>query len=170
MKRVKQGTQPRSSAKKKHLGRYKSGLEKQCADLLSDNGLSFVYEEREYVLVDGFFFDGEYFKMTASAKGLSNRSRKSVLPIKYTPDFMAQDGSWIIETKGFTPSHHDFSMRWKLFLLYISKLEVKPKLFLVKNKFQIEEAIRIIKSDGNTEARPRQGIRPRYEQDTFNHD
>ena len=167
MKRQKQGTQPRSSVRKKHLGRYKSGLEKQCADMLADSGLNFVYEEQEYTLIEGFFFDGEYYKMTASANGLSNRSRKSVLPIKYTPDFMAKDGSWIIETKGFTPSHHDFAMRWKLFLLYISKLEVKPKLFLVKNKHQIEEAIRIIKGNAINGKGSRKNVVPGYGQDTF---
>ncbi len=160
MKKVKQGTQPRSSARKKHLGRYKSSLEKQCADLLCDNGLEFVYEENEYILMDQFVYNGVYLKMTASGKDLSDRTNKAVLPIKYTPDFVAKDGSWIIETKGFTPSHHDFPMRWKLFLNYLRNFENKPKLFIVKNRAQIEEAISIIKDDRSNKGGSGEGVRP----------
>ncbi len=54
--------------------------------------------------------------MTPKKKEMTDRSGKAVLPIKYTPDFMAKDGSWIIETKGYLPSHHDFPMRWNFFL------------------------------------------------------
>lgn len=147
MKQQKQGTTRRKSARKKQLGKYKSGLEKTCADLLSESGLSFDYEEREYVLVDSFKYEATYWKMTAKKKELTDRTGRVVLPIKYTPDFVAKDGSWIIETKGYTPSHHDFPMRWKLFLKYLSEREEPlPSLFICRNRQQIEEAIAIIKS------------------------
>lgn len=147
MKQQKQGTTRRKSAKKRQLGKYKSGLEKTCADLLSESGLSFDYEEREYVLVDSFKYEATYWKMTAKKKELTDRTGRVVLPIKYTPDFVAKDGSWIIETKGYTPSHHDFPMRWKLFLKYLSEREEPlPSLFICRNRQQIEEAIAIIKS------------------------
>lgn len=147
MKRQKQGTTRRKSARKRQLGKYKSGLEKTCADLLSESGLSFDYEEREYVLVDSFKYEATYWKMTAKKKELTDRTGRVVLPIKYTPDFVAKDGSWIIETKGYTPSHHDFPMRWKLFLKYLSEREEPlPSLFICRNRQQIEEAIAIIKS------------------------
>lgn len=147
MKRQKQGTTRRKSARKRQLGKYKSGLEKTCADLLSESGLSFDYEEREYVLVDSFKYEATYWKMTAKKKELTDRTGRVVLPIKYTPDFVAKDGSWIIETKGYTPSHHDFPMRWKLFLKYLSEREEPlPSLFICRNRQQIEEAIEIIKS------------------------
>lgn len=147
MKRQKQGTTRRKSARKRQLGKYKSGLEKTCADLLSESGLSFDYEEREYVLVDSFKYEATYWKMTAKKKELTDRTGRVVLPIKYTPDFVAKDGSWIIETKGYTPSHHDFPMRWKLFLKYLSEREEPlPSLFICRNRQQIEEAISIIKS------------------------
>lgn len=147
MKRQKQGTTRRKSARKRQLGKYKSGLEKTCADLLSESGLSFDYEEREYMLVDSFKYEATYWKMTAKKKELTDRTGRVVLPIKYTPDFVAKDGSWIIETKGYTPSHHDFPMRWKLFLKYLSEREEPlPSLFICRNRQQIEEAIEIIKS------------------------
>jgi hypothetical protein len=148
MKRRKAGTTRRKSAKKRQLGKYKSGLEKSCADLLRESKLPFNYEEKEYVLIDKFRFEGVYHKMTAKKKTLTDRSNSMVLPIKYTPDFVAKDGSWIIETKGYTPSHHDFPMRWKLFLKHLVELdEPLPMLFICKNTQQVVEAIEIIKNE-----------------------
>ena len=150
MKRRKAGTTRRKSAKKRQLGKYKSGLEKSCADLLRESKLPFNYEEKEYVLIDKFRFEGVYHKMTAKKKTLSDRSNSMVLPIRYTPDFVAKDGSWIIETKGYTPSHHDFPMRWKLFLKHLVELdEPLPMLFICKNTQQVVEAIEIIKNEGS---------------------
>lgn len=149
MKRSRAGTSKRKTAKKRNLGKYKSGLEKSCADLLSESGLKFSYEQHEYILLDKFKYEGTYMKMTAKAKELSDRSNKVVLPIKYTPDFVGPNGKWIIETKGYTPSHHDFPMRWKLFLNHlIDSGEPLPALFICKNKGQIEEAIAKLKELG----------------------
>lgn len=151
MKRRKQGTTKRKSAKKKNLGRYKSGLEKTCADLLAESGIKFAYEETEFVLFEGFRYEGVYHKMTAKKKELTDRSGKAVLPIKYTPDFMATDGSWVIETKGYLPSHHDFTMRWKLFLRFLAERDVPlPKVFICRNRQQITQAIQIIKNEKPT--------------------
>lgn len=151
MKRRKQGTTKRKSAKKKNLGRYKSGLEKTCADLLAESGIKFAYEETEFILFEGFRYEGVYHKMTAKKKELTDRSGKAVLPIKYTPDFMATDGSWVIETKGYLPSHHDFTMRWKLFLRFLAERDVPlPKVFICRNRQQITEAIQIIKNEKPT--------------------
>lgn len=140
----------RNTSKKRDLGKYKSALEKACADSLAESGLSFTYEETEYILVDKFRYEGVYHKMTPKGKDLRDRSGAVVLPIKYTPDFVATDGSWIIETKGYTPSHHDFPMRWKLFLKYLSELgKPLPSLFICRNKQQIDQAIEIIKSNSD---------------------
>ena len=149
MKRRKPGTTKRKSAKKRQLGKYKSGLEKSCADLLKEEKIEFDYEKLEYVLVDKFRHQGVYFKMTPKAKEMKDRTASMILPIKYTPDFVAKDGSWIIETKGYTPSHHDFPMRWKLFLKHLNDQdEPIPMLFICKNKQQVAEAIQIIKNGG----------------------
>jgi len=149
VKRRKPGTTKRKSAKKRNLGRYKSNLEKTCADLLAESGLPFDYEEVEYVLVDKFRYEGVYYKMTPKSKEMLDKTNSIVLPIKYTPDFVAKDRTWIIETKGYTPSHHDFPMRWKLFLKYLHELgEPLPKLFICKNRHQIQQAIEILKKDG----------------------
>lgn len=138
--------QRKRSSKKKELGKYKSSLELDCAKLLSDAGLSFFYEEVEYILQEGFQYNAPYYKMTPKGAAMSNRTSSRVLPIKYTPDFVAKDGSWIIETKGYIRDHHDFSMRWKLFLSHlVEKQDRLPALFICKNKKQVEQAIMIIK-------------------------
>ena len=111
MKRKANGTPKRKSAKKRSLGKYKSGLEKSCADLLAESGISFTYETHEYMLVDKFKYPGTYWKMTAKKKDLSDRTDSTVLPIKYTPDFVSNN--FIIECKG--RANESFPMRWKLF-------------------------------------------------------
>jgi hypothetical protein len=147
VKKKKQGTTKRKSAKKRHLGQYKSGLEKSCADMLRSAKVDFLYEQKEYVLQEKFRHEGVYHKMTLKSKDMADRTGNIVLSIKYTPDFVAPDNSWIIETKGFTPSHHDFTMRWKLFLKLLNDSdEPLPALFICKNNSQIEEAIHIIKN------------------------
>lgn len=142
-KRKKTTTRKRKST----LGRYKSSLEKTTADLLSDAGVKFTYEEEEFYVMDSFRYEGPYFKMTPKGKDLRDRSNSVVLPIKYTPDFCAPDLSWVIEVKGYLPSHHDFPMRWKLFMKHLLETCTgkPPALFLVKNRQQVERAIEEIK-------------------------
>jgi hypothetical protein len=83
--------------------------------------------------------------MTAKKKEMSDRSNSIQQPIRYTPDFVAKDGSWIIETKGYLPSHHDFPMRWKLFLKYIMDNDLNYDVYLAKNRQQVDQAISEIK-------------------------
>lgn len=166
MRKTKQTTTRRKSAKKRNLGRYKSGLEKTCADLLAESGLKFTYEEEEFLILESFRYEQTYFKMTAKAKLMSDRTGKVVLPIKYTPDFVAVDGSWIIETKGYLPSHHDFPMRWKLFLNYLRERdEPMPALFICRNREQIQQAIDIIKNGKHTRTRTRKDVQHSDDQD-----
>ncbi len=144
----KKRTKKRS--RKKTLGRYKSSIEKYCADQLKQFGLAFAYEEQSFELVEKFRFPNKYFKMTAKSKVMLNRSDSVVLPITYTPDFMGRDHNWIIETKGYLPSHHDFTMRWKLFLRHLVMNESNAIVFLAKNQQQVDQAIQeIIKSIQN---------------------
>lgn len=130
---------------KKNLGRYKSGIEKYCAERLRDAGIPFLYEGKEYTLMDSFRYPGRYLKMTQKRKDLSDRSNSVQLPIRYTPDFVAPDGSWIIETKGYLHSHHDFPMRWKLFLKHLVDNKLTCPVYIAKNKQQVEQIIDDIK-------------------------
>tara|TARA_R100001510_G_C7633504_1_gene192033 strand:+ start:843 stop:1106 length:264 start_codon:yes stop_codon:yes gene_type:complete len=79
--------------------------------------------------------------MTAKSKSMLDRSNSVQQPIRYTPDFVAKDGSWVIETKGYIPSHHDFPMRWKLFLKYLIDNDINCSVYIAKNRQQVDEAI-----------------------------
>jgi len=129
------------------LGRYASSIEKYCADQLKEYGLAFDYEEETFELMDSFRFPNKYFKMTSKRKDMADRSGSVVLPITYTPDFVGRDHRWIIETKGYLPSHHDFPMRWKLFLRHLVGQDSNCIVFLAKNSGQVDQAIQeILKS------------------------
>ena len=144
MKRQRKTTKKRSSARKKQLGRYASSLEKYCADQLKQHGLAFDYEEHQYVLMDKFRFKNKYFKMTAKSKEMTDKSNSLIRPITYKPDFVGKDYDWIIETKGYLPSHHDFPMRWKLFMQHLMVTDSKTIIFLAKNSGQVDQAIQEI--------------------------
>jgi hypothetical protein len=150
LKRQKKTTTKKRTTKKKQLGKYKSSIEKYCADQLREYGLAFDYEEHTYELVKKFRFNNKYFKMTQKGRDMIDRSGSIVLPITYTPDFTGKNHNWIIETKGYLPSHHDFPMRWKLFLKYLCENNSNAIVFLAKNSSQVDQAIQeIIKSIDN---------------------
>mgnify|MGYP003122011178 FL=1 len=137
-------TPKRRTSKKKQLGRYASPIEKYCATQLKQYGLAFDYEEHTYELSEKFKFPNKYFKMTARSKDMSDKTGSVVLPITYKPDFVGRDHNWIIETKGFIPSHHDFPMRWKLFLKHLVAKKCNTIVFLAKNSGQVDAAIQEI--------------------------
>ena len=133
-------------SKKKHLG-----IEKYCSDRLRESGIPFTYESKEFLLMDKFRFENKYFKMTAKRKDMSDRSNSIQQPIRYTPDFVCKDHSWIIETKGYLPSHHDFPMRWKIFLKHIMDNDLNYDVYLAKNRQQVDQAISEIKKSMSNE-------------------
>ena len=137
MKRAKR----KKPSKKKSLGKFKSYIEKYCSDKLRESGIAFSYEEKQFTLMDSFRFPHKYFKMTAKKKEMSDRTNSVQHPIRYTPDFVGKDYKWIIETKGYLPSHHDFPMRWKLFLRYIIDNKLDYDVYLAKNSKQVDQAI-----------------------------
>jgi hypothetical protein len=138
-------------SKKKSLGKFKSSLEKYCSDKLRESGIAFTYEEDKFVLMDSFRFEHKYFKMTAKKKDMIDRSNSIQQPIRYTPDFVGKDSKWIIETKGYLPSHHDFPMRWKIFLKYIMDNKLGYDVYLAKNKRQVDQCVLEIKKSMKNE-------------------
>jgi len=138
-------------SKKKSLGRYKSSLEKYCSDKLRESGIAFTYEEDKFLLMESFRFEHKYFKMTPKGKLMSDRSNSIQQPIRYTPDFVGKDSKWIIETKGYLPSHHDFPMRWKIFLKHIMDNNLGYDVYLAKNNKQVDQCILEIKKSMENE-------------------
>ena len=137
--------------KKKSLGKYKSSLEKYCSDKLRESGIAFTYEEDKFLLMESFRFEHKYFKMTPKGKLMSDRSNSIQQPIRYTPDFVGKDSKWIIETKGYLPSHHDFPMRWKIFLKHIMDNNLGYDVYLAKNNRQVDQCIIEIKKSMENE-------------------
>jgi len=131
-------------SKKKSLGRYASGIEKYCAEQLRNHNIKFDYEKHSYELMDSFVFPHTYLKMTAKGKVMSDRTGCVQRPITYKPDFVGKSKKWVIETKGYLPSHHDFPMRWKLFLRYVIDNDLGYHVFLAKNQGQVDQAIQEI--------------------------
>lgn len=148
---MKKKQKRKKSSRKKSLGKFKSAIEKYCSDSLRSANIPFNYEEQEFMLMEKFRFENKYFKMTAKKKDMSDRSNSIQQPIRYTPDFVAKDGSWIIETKGYLPSHHDFPMRWKLFLKHIMDNNLNYDVYLAKNRQQVDQAISEIKKSMSNE-------------------
>jgi hypothetical protein len=138
-------------SKKKSLGKYKSSLEKYCSDKLRESGIAFTYEEDKFLLMDSFRFEHKYFKMTAKRKEMIDRSNSIQQPIRYTPDFVGKDSKWIIETKGYLPSHHDFPMRWKIFLKHIMDNKLGYDVYLAKNNRQVDQCVLEIKKSMENE-------------------
>tara|TARA_R110000751_G_scaffold289970_1_gene396307 strand:+ start:166 stop:615 length:450 start_codon:yes stop_codon:yes gene_type:complete len=137
--------------KKKSLGKYKSSLEKYCSDKLRESGIAFTYEEDKFLLMESFRFEHKYFKMTPKGKLMSDRSNSIQQPIRYTPDFVGKDSKWIIETKGYLPSHHDFPMRWKIFLKHIMDNNLGYDVYLAKNNRQVDQCVLEIKKSMENE-------------------
>ena len=147
---MKKNSRKRKS--KKTLGKFKSSIEKYCSDKLREAGINFTYEETEFTLMNSFRFEHKYFKMTAKKKLMSDRSDSIQQPIRYTPDFVGKDHRWVIETKGYLPSHHDFSMRWKIFLNHIMNNSLGYDVYLAKNKHQVDQAVTEILKSINDES------------------
>ena len=128
---------------------FKSGLELYCYKKLQDAGLAFQYESESYTLVDGFTFGGIYYKCTNGSTLMVDRTNGRELPITYKPDFVSHEHKFIIETKGFVPSQHTFTIRWKLFLNWLVVNNMTDyKIFLPKNKLQVDQTINLIQNNG----------------------
>lgn len=98
--------------------KYKSGLERNMAICLDEQGIEFEYEPETFEVMKGFKFNFDCFERQRNGKGdMINRGKKKILPIKYTPDFIG-DG-FIIETKGY--ANEAFPNVWKLFKQMLSE-------------------------------------------------
>ncbi|NQZ74584.1 MAG: hypothetical protein HRT61_00470 [Ekhidna sp.] len=142
---------PKRKGKRRELGKYKSSLEKEMANELSNHGIKFDYEPESITLVPRFIYKGKYLKMTPKSKLLTDKTGKYVDSITYTPDFVGKEKEFYIEVKGYNKSNITFTLRWKLFLWWLNnnRTENLPLVFIVKNKQQMIEACAEIKKTYN---------------------
>lgn len=116
---------------------YKSGLERNMAMCLDEQGIEFEYEPKTFNVVDGFNFEFDCYERQANGKGdMVNRGKKKIQPIKYTPDFIGE--GFIIETKGY--ANETFPLRWKLFKKMLSdSIEHDPDNLVIYKPQKISE-------------------------------
>ena len=90
-------------------------------------------------------FDNSSYERTANSKGeFKERGNKKILPIKYTPDFVCPDYSFIIECKG--RANESFPLRWKLFKKHLVNNKLYPRIFKPQNQKECDKTVELILS------------------------
>ena len=127
--------------------KFASQLEAFTYKQLKLAGLEFDYEPRSYEIFPKFVYPGETWEQVGKKPDLENKELKTILPITYTPDFVAKDESWVIECKGF--ANDRFPYVWKMFKHRLTKGKKLPALFVPKNQKQVLFSIqRILELQG----------------------
>ena len=140
----------RNAVSKVYKGiKFRSKLELFTYKKLEEAGIKSLYEERKFVLMEGFRFEQDSIEPSnkRATKGEYINNADKVRDITYTPDFVDPNGKWIIEVKGF--ANDVFPLKWKLFKNYLQKLGDPPVLYLPKNQKQVLETIELINQLGS---------------------
>ena len=120
---------------------FASGLERYMYLALKKAKIKADYEGQTYVVQDGFEFMQSVYENQANGKGeYKNRGNKKILPVKYTPDFVARD--FIIECKG--RANESFPMRWKMFKKYVNVNLPHVTLYKPQNQKECDKVIELI--------------------------
>lgn len=122
---------------------FKSGLEKYCYKKLKENKLFEKYEEETFEICSGFLFTNSSTERQANGKGkFTERGKRRVLGIKYTPDFTGKD--YIIETKGY--ANPTFPIRYKLFKKWCTDNNEGRNIYKPQKQSEVDETIELIKN------------------------
>jgi hypothetical protein len=125
---------------------FASGLERHMYMALQKAKIKAEYEGKTYTLLDGFDFTSECYERQSNGKGdFTNRGNKRILPIRYTPDFIADD--FIIECKG--RANESFPMRWKLFKKHVQENMPNVTLYKPQNQNECDQVIQHILAKRN---------------------
>ena len=151
-KKTKRGYNTQTNAAKiKSRGNiFKSGLELTMFELLQENNIPFSYEQRKFVIDEGFIYSGESYEKFMNGKGdFKDRGDKKFRDSIYTPDFTnpySENLKWVIETKG--RAMPDFSRTWRLFKKVLTNTEQEVILFVPRNKKDCLKVIEILITKG----------------------
>ena len=100
--------------------KFRSKLETYCYQKLKEAKIEAKYEAEHFLLIPKFEYNGE-----------------KIRPMTYLPDFIGKD--FIIECKGLITD--SFPLRWKIFKYSLFMQGKNPKLYLVRNKKQVDQMI-----------------------------
>ena len=141
-KKIRRKRGPVRAKKVKFDGiQFASGLEKYMYMALKKAKIKAKYEGQTYVLQEGFNFENKSYERQANGKGqMVNRGNKKILPIKYTPDFIAD--SFIIECKG--RANESFPLRWKMFKNYVKVNLKHVTLYKPQNQKECDKVVELI--------------------------
>lgn len=133
----------------KNLGRYRSSLEKYCAEQLESSGIDYEYEPK-YEIVDGFKYPSTYYKSVPKKELMVDRTSSAQKPITYKPDFLLPTNSVFIETKGFVRRNDSFPLRWKLFMKFLLDSGMGHyRLFIPRNQKQVDQIIKFLNDESS---------------------
>ena len=120
---------------------FASGLEKYMYIALCKAKIKSKYEGETYTVFEGFEFDNNSFEKQSNGKGeFVNRGCKKILPVRYTPDFIADD--FIIECKG--RANESFPIRWKMFKKYVKDNLPNVTLYKPQNQKDCDKVVELI--------------------------
>ena len=105
--------------------KFKSKLETYTYQKLQENGITAGYESERFTLVPAFNYQNE-----------------AIRAMTYLPDFVGKD--FIIECKGF--GNDAFPLRWKIFKYVLFQQKSNYKLYLVRNKQEVDQVISTLKN------------------------
>ena len=105
--------------------KFKSKLETYTYQKLQENGITAGYESERFTLVPAFNYQNE-----------------AIRAMTYLPDFVGKD--FIIECKGF--GNDAFPLRWKIFKYVLFQQQSNYKLYLVRNKQEVDQVISTLKN------------------------
>ena len=147
----KKGTPLINAKKTEYKGKkFQSRLEVYMFKLFDDLKINAKYESESFTVVEGFHFSQSSFEKTASSKILVDRGNKKHLGIKYTPDFIIENGEQriIVEVKGLAMDV--FLMRFKLFKKWCTDNNKDYILFTPRNQaqceFVLQEVIKLLRN------------------------
>ena len=120
---------------------FASGLERYMYLALKKAKIKAAYEGKTYVVQEGFEFTQAAYEKQSNGKGeYKNRGNKKILPVRYTPDFVAD--TFIIECKG--RANESFPMRWKMFKKHVKDNLPCVTLYKPQNQKDCDETIQLI--------------------------
>jgi hypothetical protein len=105
--------------------KFKSKLETYTYQKLQENGIDAAYEGERFTLIPAFNYQNE-----------------AIRAMTYLPDFVGKD--FIIECKGF--GNDAFPLRWKIFKYVLFQQKSNYKLYLVRNKQEVDQVISTLKN------------------------
>ena len=122
---------------------FQSRLELYCYKKLKSANISFEYEGQTFEVLEPFRHQGFYGKK--ASRGFSLKENKLIRAVTYTPDFVSHDHKFVIETKGFVPSNHSFTLRFKMFLYWLKNNSMGGyDVYIPRNQKEVDEVIQHI--------------------------